>query len=1083
MSKFVHLHTHSHYSLLDGLAKIDDLIERARELGMEALALTDHGNLYGAVEFCKKAKKAGIKPILGLEAYVALESRFDKRLMKTSNSQKENYHHITLLVENEKGWKNLIKLSSKSHLEGFYYKPRVDKEILREYSEGIIALSGCLGGEISQLIISNQIEKAEKVTKEFIDIFGRGNFFIEVWRHPHIEEAKKAVKGLIEIGKKFNIPFVATQDIHYARQEDGQYQDILLAVQTGNKITDENRLTMKEGNFSMRSGEEMAEFFKDLPEAIENTVKIAERINFDLVLGETQLPKFTVSETETEFSYLEKIVKERLPLRFPEIYSPSFTSFTKDEDYAVAKEIQDRLDFEMSVIKKTGFADYFLIVQDFVVWAKTHGIIVGPGRGSAAGSLVSYILGITDVDPIKYELLFERFLNPERIQMPDIDIDFTDKRRDEVLGYIKEKYGEDHVAQIITFGTMAARAAVRDAGRALGLAYGFCDQIAKLIPPHLNLNESLKNVEELKQLYNSNSDAKKLIDAAGKLEGVCRHASVHACGVVITPRPLVDFLPLQHAPQDENAIITQFEMHSVEDLGLLKMDFLGLKNLTIIEETLKLIKEIKGIEIKISEIPMDDQKTLELFQKGDTTGVFQFESAGMRKYLKDLKPTEFEDVVVMVALYRPGSMALAPSYINRKYGEEEVRYIHPKLEPIMKKTYGIGIYQEQMMRIARDLAGFTMAEADTLRKAIGKKIKKLMDAQQEKIISGMIKNGIDAKTASKIWDLFPPFAEYGFNRSHSVCYALIGYQTAYLKAHHPIEFMTALFNADSGDVERASFLISEAKKMGIQILPPDINKSFVSFMPEGQNIRFGLHAVKNVGENIVVNIIEERLKGGPFEGLENFLDRIRHKDLNKKSLESMIKAGVFDSFNIERGKLLANMDEILKYSQNIKKNQQSNQDNLFGASFSVSNLNLIDSAPATKKEKLTWEKELLGLYISDHPLNGYTHTLTANKVKPIKNLLQIENTGNGNKYNGTNHRVAGIIMGIKKIVTKAGKPMLFAKLQDFSDEIEVVVFTDVLSKNPDFWTENNLLIVEGRLSWNGDSAEPKLICQGTIELV
>ncbi len=1060
--KFIHLHTHSHYSLLDGLAKIDDLILKAKELEMDSLALTDHGNLYGAVEFYKKAIKAGIKPILGMEAYVAIGSRFDRQLLKNATNgsrAKENYYHLTLLAENQTGWKNLIKISTLAHLEGFYYKPRADKELLEKHHEGLIAMSGCLGGEIPQLILNNRMKEAEDAAKWYQNIFGENNFYLEIGFHPNIKEIEKANKGLVEIGRKFNIPIIATQDIHYINPSDADCHDILLAVQTGNKVDDVERLSMKEDDFSMRSAEEMTEVFKGFPEAIENTVKIAQRCNVSLELGKTLLPKFPVPENETPFSYLEKLIKENLPKRFSE----------------TTEEINNRLDYELEVIKKTDFADYFLIVQDFINWAKSHGIVVGPGRGSAAGSLISYVLGITDVDPLKYDLLFERFLNPDRIQMPDIDIDFTDVRRDEVVSYVRQRYGDDCVAQIITFGTMAARAAIRDAGRAMGIPYSFCDQLAKLIPFQMNLEEAINNVDELRKLYGENPDAKKLLDAAKKLEGVARHASVHACGVVIAPEPLTNFLPLQHAPQNDNIVITQFEMHSIESMGLLKMDFLGLKNLTIIESTLRLVKDLKGEDVKISEIPLDDKRTFEILQNGDTTGIFQLESSGMRRYLKELKPHEFEDIVAMVALYRPGPMELIPQYINRKFGKEKVAYTHPLLEPIMKKTYGIGIYQEQMMKIARDLAGFTLAEADTLRKAIGKKIKELLDSQKEKLISGMIKNGIEEKIAHKIWDLFPPFARYGFNRSHSVCYALIGYQTAYLKAHYPIEFTTALFNSDSGDMERMSFLISEAKKTGIEILPPDINQSFVDFAPEGENIRFGLLAIKNVGVNIVEAIIDERQRKGMFMGIEDFLSRIQHKDLNKKSLESLIKAGVFDSLEISRGKLLGNLDEILRYSQNSKKNSKSSQNDLFGGNY-IARLNLKEYPPVSKKDKLQWEKELLGLYISDHPLNDHKPKLASYKTKPIKELLSLEKQ----KNNGI-HRVAGIITKIQKIITKAGKPMAFAKLQDLDEGIEVVIFSDVFAKNPLLWRENNVVIAEGKISWN--SNEPKFICQGAIELV
>ncbi|MEK7481777.1 MAG: DNA polymerase III subunit alpha, partial [Patescibacteria group bacterium] len=1027
--KFVHLHTHSHYSLLDGLAKIDDLISRAKELGMKALALTDHGNLYGAIEFYKKAKEAGIKPILGMETYVAPRTRFDKE-----NKIDDQYSHLTLLVKNNDGWQNLIKLSTYAHLEGFYYKPRIDKELLEKYHDGIIALSGCLGGKIPQLISNGKFSEAEKAAEEYKNIFGEKNFFLEIGHHPNIEESKKINEGLIELSEKTGIPLVATQDIHYAKSEDAEYHDILLAVQTGNKLTDDDRLTLKADDFSMRSPEQMIEFFKDLPEAVENTVKIAERCDVELKLNQILLPSFSTPDGLTANQYLEKLIDEKLSVRYP---SPN-------------KIVLDRLKYELGVIEKTKFADYFLIVADFVNWAKDHGIVVGPGRGSAAGSIISYILNITDIDPLKYDLLFERFLNPDRISMPDIDLDFADNRRDEVLAYVRQKYGEDKVAQIITFGTMAARAAVRDAGRAMNLPYSFCDKISKLIPFNFKLEEAVKNVKELNDLYQKDADAKKIIDAAKKLEGVARHASVHACGVVISKEPLINFAPLQRAPQNPDIVITQFEMHAIEDLGLLKMDFLGLKNLTIIEETIRLIKEIKGEEINISQIPLDDKKTFELLQKAETISVFQLESDGMRRYLKELKPTEFEDIIAMVSLYRPGPMELIPQYVKRKHGREKISYLHPKLEKILKNTYGIGIYQEQMMEIARDLAGFTLPEADILRKAIGKKIKKLLDSQKEKLIEGMKKNGIAQKTAEEIWELFPPFAKYGFNRSHAACYAMIGYQTAYLKAHYPIEFVTSLFNAEKGDVERIAFLIEEAKKLNIKVLAPDINKSFVDFVPEENNIRFGLLAIKNVGAAIVEAIINEKMKAGPFKDFADFLNRVLHKDLNKKSLESMIKAGVFDNFNVERGMLLANIENILAFSQSLKKSRFSSQDNLFGSDFVNGHLKLNPSPPASNKEKLLWEKELVGLYISDHPLNQHLETLKSKNVAAIEKVKNEKNEGL--------YRIAGVITKIQKVLTKNGQPMIFAKLEDLNDSMEVIVFHDCLAKNPNLWQENNVII-------------------------
>lgn len=1045
MPKFTHLHTHSHYSLLDGLAKIDDLVNRAKELGMDSLAITDHGNLYGAIEFYKKAKAAGIKPIIGIEAYI----------MPEGNST-EKYFHLILLCKNQTGWKNLLKLVTHAHLEGFYYKPRINKNFLREHSDGLIALSACISGEIGKSILNNRLAETESIALDYEKIFGKGNFFLEIGHHPGIKETIKVRDGVVKISQKTGIPLAATQDIHYLKKEDAEYHDILLAVQTGNKLDDPDRLSLKDDDFSMRSPEEMSKLFKDLPEAVTNTQLIAEQCNLEIELNKIHLPKFQVPEGESNSSYLKKLINERTSKRYAEITAA----------------VTDRINYELGVIEKMGFADYFLIVQDFVNWAKERGIVVGPGRGSAAGSIISYILGITNVDPIKYELLFERFLNPDRVQMPDIDIDITDRRRDEVMGYLTEKYGADHVAHIITFGTMAARAAVRDVGRALGISYGFCDQLAKLIPFNADLEEALK-IAEVATLYDQNPDAKKILDAAKKMEGVARHASMHACGIVISKEPLTDYLPLQKAPQDPDKIITQLEMHSVEDLGLLKMDLLGLKNLTIIEDAVRLIDEIRGEKIDIDSIPLKDEKTFKLLQDGDTTGVFQFESSGMRRYMKEIRPNELEDLVALVALYRPGPMDLIPTYIRRKHGLEKISYLHPKLEKILKTTYGVGVYQEQMMSIARDLAGYSLSQADTLRKAIGKKIKSLLDEQQERLVKGMITNGIEPAIAKAIWELFPPFARYGFNRSHAVCYALIGYQTAYLKSRYPVEFMTSLFNADSGDVDRIAFLVSECQKMNIQVLPPDINKSSANFTVDGTNIRFGLTAVKNVGENIIQAIIEERGKSGLFTNLVSLLNRVQHKDLNKKSLESLTKCGALDSLGVERNLILSNIEEIIKFNQALKKSRDSNQIGLFAGTPSNNSLRLKPVAPATSEEKLGWEKELLGLYVSDHPLNAYRLKMQNAGAKAIKDVLMV--TSSTQRQN-----VAGLISKIQKIITKLGQPMLFAKIEDFTNTIEVVVFSDTLAQTSSVWQEQKPVLITGRMSFR--NGEPKLICDNVKEL-
>ncbi len=1060
MSKFTHLHTHSHYSLLDGLSKIPELVKRTKELGMDSIALTDHGVLYGAVEFYKAAKKTGIKPILGVEAYVAPRDRFSKE-------NNERYYHLILLCENNTGWNNLIKLVSKAHLEGFYYRPRVDKDLLREHHEGLIALSACLGGEIGSCLLAGKYEEAKKCALEYQEIFGKGNYFLEVQKHPHVADSEKIEPLLVKLSEETGIPLAATQDSHYLRSEDRDYHDVLLAVQTGNKLSDDDRMTMREDDFSVLSPEAMAEKFAAIRggmAAVERTAEIAARCSVELELGKTLLPDFPKPEGKTANDYLRELTEERLPKKFP---------LEKQ-----TKEMRERLEYEMGVIEKTGFADYFLIVQDLIYWAKMHGIAVGPGRGSAAGSLVSYVLDITDIDPLRYGLLFERFLNPERIQMPDIDIDFADTRRDEVLAYASQKYGEDHVARIITFGTMAARAAIRDAGRAMGYSYAFCDQIAKLIPFNPTqgmkegwLDECLKRVQELKTLYDTNPEAKKLIETARHLEGVARHASVHACGTVIAKEQLVERVPLQFAPQEKEIIITQFEMHAIEDLGLLKIDFLGLKNLTIIEETIRIVKELHGGEpINISKIPLDDKKTYELLQRADTTGVFQFESSGMRRYMKDIKPTELEDLIALVALFRPGPMELIPSFIKRKNGKEKISYLHPKLVPILGTTYGIGVYQEQMMQIARDLAGYTLPEADTLRKAIGKKIKSLLDEQGEKLTSGMIKNGIPPKVAKEIWELFPPFARYGFNKSHAACYAMIGYQTAYLKANYPEEFMAALLNAEMSDIERISFLIQEAKQAGLTILPPDVNRSYVNFAPEGEKIRFGLLAIKNVGSEITRAIIEERARGGPFQNFEEFLMRIQHKDLNKKSLESLTKSGAFDSLGLERKQALENMEEILKFANAMKRGAGAGQSNsLFGDATPKFNLKLKPSAPATPAEKLSWEKELIGFFISDHPMNAHSAAIKHYQARPIAELASITDE---KKI----VRTAGLVSKIHKIFTKSGQPMMFVTIEDTSQQpIELVVFNSVLEKTSAIWTDNAVVVVEGKISRR--DGELKMICE------
>jgi len=1054
-SKFTHLHTHSHYSLLDGLSKIDDLLDYVQKLGMDSCALTDHSVMYGAVEFYKKAKERGIKPIIGAEMYLALERMTQKR----PNIDDKRYH-LVLLVKNEEGYRNLVKLISRAHLEGFYYKPRIDEELLSQYSSGLIGLSACLQGKIPRLIAAKKIEEAKKQALKYQGIFGKDNFYLELQHHPNIKEQEIINTTLKQFSKELGVPLVASNDSHYLKKDDAEAQDILMLINTGSKPDDPERLTMKADDFSLKSPSEMIDAFKDVPEAIENTQKIVRLCNFDFKLGETKLPYFETPKNRTPDEYLKSLCYQGLEKRKSQIQN--------------VKEATERLEEELLVIKETGFASYFLIVQDFVKWAKEQRIVVGPGRGSIGGSLTAYLLSITDVDPIKYNLLFERFLNKERISMPDIDLDFTDRRRDEVIEYVSQKYGRNKVAQIITFGTMAARAVLRDVGRATSLSYSYCDRIAKMIPFGATLDECLKRVSEFRQLYETDETARKLIDFSKKLEGVARHASTHACGVVIGKEPLDELVPLQQSSQDEKIIVTQYEMHSIEDLGLLKMDFLGLKNLTIIEDTLTRIYKVHGKNLDISKIPFDDTTTYKLFQKAQTTGVFQLESEGIKRYLKELKPTCFEDIVAMVALYRPGPIQFIPDYIERKHKRKSIEYLHPKLKPILENTQGICIYQEQLMRIARDLAGFSLGEADVLRKAVGKKIKELLAEQQEKFIQGMIKNDIEKNIAQKIWNWMLPFARYGFNRSHSVAYGMIAYQTAFLKAHYPVEFMSALLTSEKADVERIAFLIEECNNMGIKVLPPDINESFHNFsvIPKENKIRFGLLAIKNVGFNIVETIIENRKKDGAFKSFADFISRIDSKDLNKKSLESLIKTGVFDKFE-ERNKLLKNIEDILNFNREIRKVKSNGQKSLFDAIHSpTSSLKLKEVKPATLSEKLMWEKELLGLYISSHPLENVRKILER-KTLPLKEL----------KQRIFDHKiiVGGIISSIKKILTKRGQPMLFMKLEDLTDKIEVIVFPSIIEKNPTAFQENKIVFVKGKVeNWK---TPPQLICEEIEEIV
>lgn len=1008
---------------------------------MPALALTDHGVMYGIVEFYQKCTEAGIKPIIGVETYLA-RNGLDKKRARID----EKPHHLILLAKNYAGYQNLLKIVTKAHLEGFYYKPRIDLEYLESHSEGLIGTSACLGGEIPRSIINKSDKETKKLIEKYQQIF-KGDFYLEVMDNQSMPEQEVVNNKIFELSKELGIDVIATNDVHYVNKDDAEAQETLLCIQMKKTLDDPNRLSMINDDWSFRPQSEMEERWKDHPEVISNTKKIADKCEVEIPLGETQLPHFELPKGMTAEKYLGELCQKGLKKRYPKI----------------TDEIKKRLKYELSVINKTGFASYFLIVQDFVNWAKDQGIIVGPGRGSAAGSIVAYLTNVTNIDPLKYNLLFERFLNPERISMPDIDMDFADTRRDEVIRYIEEKFGKDHVAQIITFGTMAARASIRDVGRVMGVPYSYCDKVAKMIPMFTTLEKALQIVPEFKEIYEKDEEGKKLINLARKIEGAARHHSVHACGLVITKDPLYKYMPVQYAATDDPTIISQYSLHPIEDLGLLKIDLLGLKNLTIIEHALYIIKAVSNVDIDIDNIPLDDAKTFKLLQDGLTTGVFQLESSGMRKYLKELRPTELDDIIAMVALYRPGPMDWIPDYIAGKNGRKKPNYQHPTLEPILKNTYGVAVYQEQVMQIARDLAGFTLGEADVLRKAMGKKIHKLIMEQREKFIEGCVKNNVTEDIAKKVFEFIEPFAGYGFNKSHAACYGMIAYQTAYLKANYPGHFMASLMTSDYGNLDRIAIEVDEAKRMGIEILPPDVNESFSKFTivaeslkTETPRIRFGLAAIKNVGSDICRAIIDERKKNGKYKDLEDFLRRVQTKNLNKKSLENLTKGGAMDSFGIDRAVILHNMEQLLKYSKTIFNETASGQSNLFSNSpaISISSIRLQQTEAVDKKQSLAWEKELLGLYISDHPLSEHQEAINSHSM-PFAKL---------NINNHTAIQSICIINKIKKIYTKTNEPMLFVMAEDLTKEMELIVFPKILADDPELWQEDKTMIIAGKLS-------------------
>lgn len=1048
MANFVHLHTHSEYSLLDGLGKLDHLIERAKSFGMDALALTDHGAMYGSFKFYLKAKTAGIKPILGVETYVARRSRFDKEAKVDIDP-----YHLVLLAKNEAGYKTLMKLVTRAHLEGYYYRPRIDWELLKENHEGLICLSACLAGQVPQLLHNNQDKEAEKVASEYSELFGEGHYYLELQRHPAIAECDIVNEKLVKLSKKLGLPLVATNDIHYVDADDAEAQEILLCVQTQHTIVEKNRpLTMiGSPDFYMRSPSEMKGLFIQYPEAIENTVRIASMCDITLDVGKWILPNYPLAADQTPMSYLNKLIEEKRPIRYPKMTT----------------EMNDRLSYELDIIDKKGYATYFLIVADFVNWAKNHGISVGPGRGSAAGSMVTYILGITGIDPLFFNLPFERFLNPYRPSAPDIDLDFADDRRDEVIAYVTGRFGDDKVAQIITFGTMEARGAVRDAGRALGMPYGGPDRISKMIPPGfqgsaMTIEKALEQSPDLAKVYQSEPETKRLLDVARKLEGVARHASVHAAGVVIADKPLIEYTPLQKESKGER-IVTQYDMYTIgeDGVGLLKMDFLGLRNLTIMSQALKCIREVRDKEINLDKIPLDDKKTYDMLELGETTGIFQLESSGMRRYVKDLRPTSIFDLMAMVALFRPGPMQVIPEFIRRKHNPRLISYPDPRLKEVLKQSYGIICYQDDVLLTAITVAGYSWGDADKLRKAVGKKIPSEMKKQKEKFIDGCVTNGLTKTKAEEIFTLIEPFAGYGFNKAHAACYAMIAYQTAFLKANYPVEFMTAVLTAESrantgpARDEKIGSIVAECRRMGLTLLPPDINTSGVEFMIEKGNIRFGLSAIKNVGTAAIESVLEARL-AGPFTGLSDFTRRVDVSKVNRKTIESMIKTGTLDGFG-QRASMLSAITSILDGVHKERRNIASGQVGLFDSDAKTKHDDPLPTiAELSPAELLAFEKELLGFYLTSHPLQPVLAQLQKLETTPIVDITT--------SRVGERIIVGGIVSAVKKIVTKAGNnEMAFVRLEDLSGTIEVVIFPKIYQRTYDLWVADVTVLISGKV--------------------